>query len=142
MVAATLRFPKGKLAQFICSFGGDEIDQYRVVGTKGQIEVSSGYRFDKPITVRLTKGGKVTEKAYPQYDHFSGQAAYFSKCILTGQHPEPDGGDGLADVAIMRAIEKAAETGQSQKISLPEKKRQPTPDMAYEFPMAERQLLL
>lgn len=142
MVAATLRFPRGRLAQFICSFGGDELDQYRVVGTKGQIEVSSGYRFDKPITVRLTKDGKVTEKAYAQYDHFSGQAAYFSACILKGRQPEPDGGDGLADVAIMRAIEKAAETGQAQKITLPERTAQPTPEMAYELPMAERQLLL
>jgi predicted dehydrogenase len=142
MIAATLRFPGGRLAQFTCSFGGDEIDQYRVVGTKGQIEVSSGYRFDKPITVRLTKGGKVTEKAYPQYDHFSGQAAYFSDCILKGRQPEADGGDGLADVAIMRAIEAAAQTGQAQTITLPARPSHPTPAMAHDFPMAERQLLL
>lgn len=142
MVAATLRFPKGRLAQFVCSFGGDEIDQYRVVGTRGQIEMNSGYRFDKPITLRLTKDGQVTEKAFPQYDHFSGQAAYFSDCILKDRSPEPDGGDGLADVAVLRAIEKAAETGQAQKIALPERTLQPTPDMAHDFPMAERQLLL
>ena len=130
MVSATLRFPGDRFAHFIASFGGDDIDQYRVVGTTGQIEVSSGYRFDRPITLKLTKGGKTVEKAFPQYDHFSGQAHYFSDCILNGARPEPDGGDGLADVAIMRAIEEAAKTGQAQKIALPERPSHPVKAMA------------
>jgi predicted dehydrogenase len=142
MVSATLRFPGDKLAHFIASFGGDDIDQYRVVGTSGQIEVSSGYRFDRPVTVRLTKGGKTAEKAFPQYDHFSGQAHYFSDCILKGVRPEPDGGDGLADVAIMRAIEESAKTGRTQKITLPERASHPVKAMAREFPMAEKRLML
>jgi predicted dehydrogenase len=142
MVSATLRFPGDRLAHFIASFGGDDIDQYRVVGTSGQIEVSSGYRFDRPITVRLTKGGKTVEKPFPQYDHFSGQAHYFSDCILNGVRPEPDGGDGLADVAIMRAIEDSAKTGRAQKIALPERASHPVKAMAREFPMAEKRLML
>jgi predicted dehydrogenase len=142
MVSATLRFPGERLAQFIASFGGDDIDQYRVVGTEGQIEVSSGYRFDRPITLRITKGGDTVEKAFPQYDHFSGQAHYFSDCILKGVQPEPDGGDGLADVAIMRAIEAAARTGLLQKIALPERPAHPVKTMARDFPMAERRLML
>ena len=142
MVSATLRFPGERLAHFIASFGGDDIDQYRVVGTTGQIEVFSGYRFDRPITVRLTKGGKTVETAFPQYDHFSGQAHYFSECILKGVRPEPDGGDGLADVAIMRAIEEAAKTGTAQKIALPERPSHPVKEMARSFPMAEKRLML
>ena len=142
MVSATLRFPQERIAQFVASFGGDDIDQYRVVGTEGQIEVSSGYRFDRPITVTLTKGGKTVEKAFPQYDHFSGQAHYFSDCILNGIAPEPDGGDGLADVAIMRAIEESAKTGRAQKITLPERASHPVKSMAREFPMAEKRLML
>ena len=142
MVSATLRFPGERLAHFIASFGGDDIDQYRVVGTGGQIEVSSGYRFDRPVTVRLTKGGKTVEKAFPQYDHFSGQAHYFSACILQGIQPEPDGGDGLADVAIMRAIEESAKTGRLQKIVLPARASHPVKSMAREFPMAEKRLML
>ena len=142
MVSATLRFPGDRLAHFIASFGGDDIDQYRVVGSSGQIEVSSGYRFDRPITVRLTKAGKTVEKAFPQYDHFSGQAHYFSDCVLKGIRPEPDGGDGLADVAIMRAIEESAKTGRAQKIALPERASHPVKAMAREFPMAEKRLML
>lgn len=142
MVSAMLRFPGGRLGQFIASFGGDDIDQYRVVGTEGQIDVSSGFRFDRPVTVRLTRGGQTVEKAFPQYDHFSGQAHYFSDCILKGIRPEPDGGDGLADIAIMRAIEKSARTGGVQKIALPERPSHPEKAMAREFPMVEKRLML
>jgi len=142
MVSATLRFPGDRLGHFIASFGADELDQYRVVGTEGQIEVNPAFKFDRAMKLTLTKGGKITEKQFPQYDHFSGQAAYFSDCILKGIRPEPDGGDGLADVVIMRAIEEAARTGQAQKIHLPERPSHPVRVMAYEFPMSERRLML
>jgi predicted dehydrogenase len=82
------------------------------------------------------------EKAFPQYDHFSGQAHYFSECILNGVRPEPDGGDGMADVVIMRAIEEAAKTGRLQKIALPERPSHPVKAMARSFPMAEKRLML
>ncbi|MFN4141022.1 Gfo/Idh/MocA family protein [Aestuariivirga sp.] len=142
MVSATLRFPGDRLAHFTASFGADDLDQYRVIGTKGQIEVSPGFKFDRAMKIRLTSGGGTEEKSFPQYDHFSGQAHYFSDCILKGIRPEPDGGDGLADVAIMRAIEEAARTGRSQKISLPPRPSHPVKEMGRAFPMAEKRLML
>lgn len=142
MVSATLRFPGDRIAHFIASFGGDDLDQYRVVGTKGQIEVSPGYRFDRAITIKLTKGGETVEKTFPQYDQFSGQAAYFADCVLKGVDPEPDGGDGLADVVIMRAIEESARTGGAQKITLPERPSHPSNAMARAFPVTGKRLML
>jgi hypothetical protein len=62
--------------------------------------------------------------------------------VLKGIRPEPDGGDGLADVAIMRAIEESAKTGRPQKIALPERASHPVKAMAREFPMAEKRLML
>ena len=142
MISATLRFPGDRLAQFIVSFGADDRDSYRVVGTKGQIEVDSAYRLDRPISLRITSGGKVTEKNFPQYDHFSGQAHYFSDCILKGIRPEPDGGDGANDVRALLAIEAASRTGQAQKIASPPRPSHPTPDMARSFPWVEKRLML
>lgn len=141
-VSATLRFPGGRLGHFTASFGGDDLDQYRVVGTEGQIEVSPGFRLDRAIRLTLTRGGKTVEKVFPQYDQFSGQAAYFSDCILRGERPEPDGGDGLADVVVMRAIEDAARSGRPQPIALPPRDRHPIADMARRFPVVERRLML
>lgn len=142
MISATLRFPEGRLAHFTASFGASEIDQYRVIGTEGQIEVSPGFRFETAVTMRVTRGGKVTEKTWPRYDHFSGQAHYFSDCILKGTRPEPDGGEGLNDVRAMLAIEEAARSGKAQDIVSAPRPSHPEPAMARSFPPVERRLLL
>ncbi len=117
MVCATLRFPGDRIATFTASFGAALNDGFKVVGSTGEIEVSPAYRFEVQHRMRVTTASGVIQKDLPPCDHFSGQAAYFSDCILRGQRPESDGGEGLADVRIMLAIEKAAQTGTIQKIS-------------------------
>ncbi len=119
MVSATLRFPGGRLATFAASFNGADNDWYRVTGTKGEIVVDPGFRFETPPKALLRQGGGTTELTYPSVDHFGGQIAYFSDCIQTGAPPECDGAEGLADVLIMRAIEQAATTGSAVRIDLP-----------------------
>jgi predicted dehydrogenase len=117
MVCATLRFPGERIATFTASFGAALNDGFKIVGSTGDIEVSPAYRFEVQHTMRITTTGGLVEKLLPACDHFSGQAAYFSDCILNETRPESDGGEGLADVRIMLAIEKAAKTGTVQKIS-------------------------
>lgn len=141
-VAALLRFPGDRMAQFTVSFNGEGIDTYRVVGTEGEITMEPGYRFEHTMKMRLNRKGVITEKTYPTVDHFSGMTAYFSDCILKGQRPEPDGEDGRNDVAALRAIEAAAMTGLPQKIDTVPRNAHPTPDMVRLFPPAERRLML
>lgn len=142
MYAATLRFPKGRIAQFFASFGAESVEQYRVVGTTGEIEVLNGYKFDTAKTVRLNKQGKVTEWDFPQLDHFSGQTAYFSECILNKVEAEADGDEGLNDVRVMLAIETAARTGKAQEIVSAPRPRHPSTDMEKRFPPTSRRLLV
>lgn len=141
-VSVTLMFPGGRIANFHASFGTGMVEYFRVAGTKGEIMLEPAFRFEVGRTIRLTVDDVTTTRAFPHVDNFSGMTAYFSDCILKKQRPEADGEDGLADVVIMRAIEAAARTGVTQKISLPAKKRYPTPDMARPFPHATRQLLV
>lgn len=141
-IAVTLKFPEGRIAQFIASFGGDSKDCYIVVGTKGSLTLDPGFRFELAMTMQLRNGDDIAFQTYPQTDHFAGQTAYFSDCILKGRAPEPDGGEGLADMAALLAIEKAAETGQPQKVSTPPRPAHPTRDMVYELPPTKRRLLL
>jgi predicted dehydrogenase len=141
-IAATLRFPSGGLAQFICSFGAAEVDNYRVVGSLGDIELDPGFKFDFAMKMRLRFGGKTTETTFPQIDHFGAQVAYFSDCITAGTRPEADGEEGLADMRALLAIEAAAKTGLPQPIfSLP-RTRHPTPDMARLIPITRHRLVL
>jgi predicted dehydrogenase len=142
MVSATLRFPGGRLATFTVSFNGADNDWYRVTGTTGEIVVDPGYRFETPVKALLRRGSETTELNYPSVDHFGGQTAYFSDCILTGSPPECDGAEGLADVLVMRAIEEAATTGASIRIDLPARPGHPDRTTLRSVPRTEHRLVL
>jgi predicted dehydrogenase len=141
-VAAMLRFPSGGLAQFVASFGASEVDNYRVVGTSGDLELDPGFKFEAATRLRLRRGGKIVETQFPQIDHFGAQVAYFSDCITSGTPPEADGEEGLADMRVLVAIEKAALTGTPQAISSQPRSRHPTPDMVRLSPVTDRRLVL
>lgn len=142
-VAVTLRFPGDRLAQFLVSFGADQIDRYTVVGTTGIIDVDPGFRFETDVAFRLAAAGQERDShTAPPTDHFGAQTAYFSDCILAGTAPEPDGGEGMADVIILRAIETALATGRPQPLSLPPRPRFAAPDTVRHIPRTERRLVL
>ena len=141
-ISATLRFPGDAIAHFTASFNAAEIDIYRVVGTEGEIEMRPGFRFETPTRMILRRGNEVTETTFPSIDHFGAMTAYFSDCIRTGQQPEPDGAEGLADVRALFAIEAAARTGKPQPIDTPPRSVHPTPDMVRMIERTERRLVL
>ena len=126
MTSATLRFPGGRLAQFITSFGSTGVMQYRVVGTKGDLEVLNAYDYDNDLSHRLTVNGKTREKTFPARDQFAPELIYFSDCVLRDREPEPSGEEGLIDVQIIRALYRSAETGRPVKLDLGDKRKRPT----------------
>lgn len=141
-VAVTLRFPGEGLAQFYCSFGAGELDNYTVVGSKGVLSVEKGYRFETTPRPVLTTAEGTEVLAVENVDHFGAQIAYFSDCILKGEAPEPDGEEGLCDMRVMLAIEEAVRTGTPQRIHNPERSRHPQRDMVRLVPRTTKRLLL
>ena len=141
-VAAMLRFPSGGLAQFVASFGAAAVDNYRVVGTSGDLELDPGFSFETATRLRLRCDGKIVETQFPQIDHFGAQVGYFSDCIRSGTPPEADGDEGLADMRALIAIERAASTGIPQAISPQPRSRHPTPDMVRLTPVTDRRVVL
>jgi predicted dehydrogenase len=127
-VSVLLRFPQERLAQFTVSFGANPVDEYRVVGTRGDLQVSPGYTFGVSLKHRLTIGQEVIEQSFPMVDQFGGELKYFSDCILNDRHPEPDGEEGLADVRVMAAAEEALRTGRPQRLDPMLRRRQPSLD--------------
>ncbi|AMP40060.1 Gfo/Idh/MocA family protein [Ralstonia solanacearum] len=115
-VSVTLRFADHRLAQFIVSYSGANVDQYRVIGTQGELEVSPGFTFGVGLRHRLTLDGRTREQPFEATDQFGGALQYFSDCILNDLEPEPNGEEGLADVRILAAIERALESGQPQSL--------------------------
>jgi predicted dehydrogenase len=141
-VSAMMRFPKGRIANFFCSFGAETTDTYPVVGSEGLVTMHNAFRFEVARTVELRKGDKLERFEFPLTDNFSGQTAYFSDCILNKTRPEADGEEGLADMMVMLAIEESARTGKAQKLSIPAKEGYAKPAYMRSFPPVSHRLVL
>lgn len=141
-VSAMLRFPKGRIASFTCSFGADVTDTFTIVGSEGQITMTNAFHFEVPRSFELRKGDKVERLEFPFTDNFSGQTAYFSDCILNKTKPEPDGEEGLADMMVTLAIEEAARSGKAQKINIPARPTYAVMEQLRSFPPVTHRLVL
>ena len=111
--SAILRFPgKERLASFTCSFGAADVSMYRVVGTKGDLVMEPAYEYAGELKQKTTIDGRGRERTFAKRDQFAPELLHFSECIQTGSTPEPSGYEGLADVRVIRALYRSADTGQ------------------------------
>lgn len=111
--SAILRFPgRERLASFTVSFGAADVSNYRVVGTKGDLVMDPAYEYAGELKQRVTIDGRSRERTFAKRDQFAPELISFSECILTGAPPEPSGWEGLADVRVVRALYRSADSGQ------------------------------
>jgi len=128
MIAATLRFPGGRLANFVCSFGASDVAEYRVIGTKGNIRLEPAYGYAVELKQYVQTGGEPRERAFAKRDQFAAELSYFSDCVLGGRKPEPSGSQGLIDVRIVEALHRSAKTRRPVRLDLQpiERRRHPS----------------
>lgn len=126
-VSVSLRFPGARLASFVCSFGAADVGQYRVVGTKGSLELNPAYEYAGALTRYSQFGERGETRRYAKHDQFAAELTYFSQCVLRGRNPEPSGEEGLADVRIIEAIERSLASGRSVALPRMKPRRRPTP---------------
>ncbi|MGH9604214.1 MAG: Gfo/Idh/MocA family protein [Terracidiphilus sp.] len=112
-VAVTLRFPGERLAQFNLSYFGNPENSFIAVGSGGSVRLDPSYTFGKPIEQTVAIGAKKKTHAFQNTDHFGGEMAYFSDCILYDRQPEPNGEEGFADVRVLEGIINALHSGGS-----------------------------
>jgi glucose-fructose oxidoreductase len=103
-----LRFPDERLASFTCSFGAAPTDACRVVGTKGTLRLEPAFEYVGSLVRHLTVDERTTVKHYPPSDQFAPELEAFSRCVVEGRDPEPDGWEGLADVRVVEAALRSA----------------------------------
>jgi predicted dehydrogenase len=120
-----LRFPDERLATFTCSFGAAPTDAYRIVGTKGDLRLEPAYEYVGSLVRHLTIDEKTTVQKYRASDQFAPELVEFSRCVLEGRDPEPDGWEGLADVRIIEAALRSARDGRPVSIAPIERRRRP-----------------
>lgn len=141
-LAVTLKFPGDRLAQFFCSFGSALSETIRIIGSAGELIFDPAFRFESAMHMCLRRDGAETHQAFPQVDHFAGQIAYFSDCILHSTPPEADGLEGLADMRALLAIDEAAGTGATVKLEPRAFGKGISPDMLRAFAPTKKRLLI
>lgn len=124
-VAVNLRFPVDRLATMLLSYSGAELEDYRIAGTLGDLYSSPAFGMNQPMKHQMTIGKSKSEESFPKTDHFGGELKYFSDCILQNKRPEADGEEGMLDIRVIAAVERALETGQTQHLEPYTRRRRP-----------------
>jgi predicted dehydrogenase len=109
--SAILRFSRGRLATFTCNFGAAHTSSYEVIGTKGILRSDPAYERAGASKHYLIVDGRVTERTFPVQDQFAYELGEFSECVLEGREPYPSAEEGSADVRIIEALCRSAESG-------------------------------
>ena len=130
MTVGTLRFPGGRLASFTTSFATEGVSHYSLVGTEGSLTMDPAYAYAGELRQEVTRGGKKRVKKWPQRDQFAPELAHFAESIMTGADPEPNGREGLADIRIIEAMYRSADSGAPVRLEPFEKRRRPDLEQA------------
>lgn len=109
--SVVMRFSQDRLATFTTSFDAGDVSSYRIVGTKGSIQVEPAYEYAEPLAYTLTTGSKSQQKRGKKVDQFAAELLYFSDCVRDGRAPEPSGEEGAWDVRIIDALYESARRG-------------------------------
>jgi predicted dehydrogenase len=125
-VAVNLRFPGGRIATMLMSYSGADLDDFRIVGTLGDLYSTPAFAMPGGFKHTVTVGESKSEESFHPTDQFGGELKYFSDCILTNKDPEANGEEGLLDIRIIAALERALESGRPQKLEPYVRKLRPT----------------
>ena len=126
-VSVILKFPAGRLASFTLSYNGGDVDDFRVVGERGDLFSDPAYQVASAMKHVVTIAKKKTSTSFEETDHFGGELKYFSACVLEGREPEPDGQEGMLDVRVLAAIEQSLKTGTVQRLEPFHRSKRPNP---------------
>jgi predicted dehydrogenase len=116
LTSALMEFPGGH-ATFTCSTQTTPYQRVHFVGTKGRIEIEIPFNApkDRPTRMFIDEtgdifGGGIVTEEFPTADQYTMQGDAFSKAILEGGEVPVTLEDGIANMAVIEAIFKSAET--------------------------------
>lgn len=141
-VAVTLKFPGARIAAFTLSYNGGDVDAFRVVGTRGDLFSSPAHQVGVAPEHIKTVGNKNQTEKFARTDQFGRELKYFSDCILNDREPEANGEEGMLDVRVIAAIERALITGNPQTLEPYYRSRRAPEEQLQELdPMEEPELI-
>jgi glucose-fructose oxidoreductase len=106
-----LNFPDGLVMQGTASWGAAKASFLHVMGEKGWATLEPAYARNEERRLYGSSAGRGFEKKYKIMNEVARELDAFAECVRHNREPEPNGAQGLRDVAIMQAIYQAAREG-------------------------------
>jgi|SRR5579875_1203730 len=119
-ISFQLKFRENLFLQASASFGAAQANFMKVFGEKGWAALDPAFAYEEERRLFGKIGGRWFEKRFRVIDEFALELDAFADSFRRGRDPEPDGIQGLRDVAIMQAIYQAAREGRWVPIRYPE----------------------
>jgi predicted dehydrogenase len=117
LTSAMLDFPSGQ-SVFTCSTQLVPYQRMQILGTKGRIEIRIPFNApnDRPCEILVDDGRDVfgtgiTKEMIPTCDQYTIQGDAFSKAIREGSEVPVPLEDAIANMAVIEAVFRSAETG-------------------------------
>ena len=118
-IAFRLTFPDSLVLQATASFGAAQASFLHIHGENGWAALDPGFAYNEERRLFGKIGGRWFEKKFKVLDEFALELDTLAVCIRRRRDPEPDGFEGLRDVAVMQAIYRAARENRAVPINLP-----------------------
>jgi predicted dehydrogenase len=116
-ISFRLKHADGLVCQGSSSYSAAAASFIQVHGDKGWAALNPAFAFEEERRLFGKIQGKWFEKTFKVIDEFALELDGFSDCIHHGRAPEPDGMEGLRDIATVQAIYRSARENRTVAIS-------------------------
>lgn len=110
-LAFRLNFPDGLVMQGTASWGAAKASFLHVIGENGWANLDPAFIRNESRRLCGRIGGRWFEKKYKVMNEVAHELDAFADCVRHNREPEPNGAQGLRDVAVIQAIYQAAREG-------------------------------
>ena len=107
-IAFRLTHPAGLVCQGTSSYSAQAASFLQVHGDEGWAALNPAFAFEEERRLFGRIRGRWFEQKFKVIDEFVLELDAFSDCVLRGRDPEPDGMEGLRDMATVEAIYRSA----------------------------------
>ena len=115
-IAFRLTHPDGLVCQGTSSFSAVAASFVQVHGEKGWAALNPAFAFEEERRLFGKIQGQWFEQTFKVIDEFALELDGFADCIRHRRNPEPDGLEGLLDIATIQAIYQSAQKNRTVRI--------------------------
>jgi predicted dehydrogenase len=117
-IAFRVTHPGGLVCQGTSSYSAVAASFVQVHGEKGWAALNPAFAFEEERRLFGKIQGRWFERKFKVIDEFVLELDGFADCIRLGRDPEPDGMEGLRDIATVQAIYRSARENRTIAINL------------------------